>query len=118
DVAAIAKTVDGAKDPASGKAWRVEVTQGPIMYPALVAENSGVARALSRASRAALGCAPEMYHATNAFDQGYLNHIGIEACTYGPGEAQYAHTDLDMASVDRTRDAAKVYAALIMQHLA
>ena len=40
DIAAIAKTVDGAKDPASGKAWRVEVTQGPMMYPALVAENS------------------------------------------------------------------------------
>ena len=117
DIAAIAKTVDGAKDPASGKAWRVEVTQGPMMYPALVAENSGVARALSRASQTALGSAPEMYHATNAFDQGFLNHIGIEACTYGPGEAKYAHTDLDMASVDRTRDAAKVYATLIMQHL-
>ena len=118
DIATIAKTVDGAKDPASGKAWRVEVTQGPMMYPALVAENSGVARALSQASQTALGSAPEMYYATNAFDQGFLNHVGIEACTYGPGEAQYAHTDLDMASVNRTRDAARVYAALIMQHLA
>ena len=43
DIAAITKTVDGAKDPASGKAWRVELTQGPMMYPALVGENSGVA---------------------------------------------------------------------------
>ena len=36
----------------------------------------------------------------------------------GPAKRKYAHTDLDMASVDRTRDAARVYAALIMQYLA
>ena len=117
DIAAIAKTVDGALDPASGKAWRVEVTQGAMMYPSLVAEDSSVVRALVQASQTALGSAPDLYYATNAFDQGYLNHIGIEACTFGPGEAKYAHTDLDMASVDRTRDAAKVYATLILQHL-
>ena len=58
-----------------------------------------------------------LFYQTNAFDQGYLNHIGIETCSYGPGEEKYAHTDLDMASVDRTRDAAKVYAALILQRL-
>jgi acetylornithine deacetylase len=117
DIAAIAKTVDGAPDPASGKAWGVDVGQGPMMYPSLVAEDSVIVRALAQASRAALGAAPEMHYATNAFDQGFLNHIGIEACTYGPGEARFAHTDLDMASVDRTRDAAMVYAALIMQRL-
>jgi acetylornithine deacetylase/succinyl-diaminopimelate desuccinylase-like protein len=117
DIAAIAKTVDGAYDPASGKAWRVDVMQGAMMYPSLVAEDSAVVRALAKASQAALGAAPEMHYASNAFDQGFLNHIGIEACTYGPGEEKFAHTDLDMASVDRTRDAAKVYAALIMQRL-
>jgi acetylornithine deacetylase len=118
DIAAIAKTVDGARDPASGKAWRVEIVQGAMMYPSLVSEDSGVVRALAQAARAALGTAPAIYYATNAFDQGFLNHIGIEACTYGPGEARFAHTDLDMASVERTCDAAKVYAALIMQRLA
>ena len=116
-IAAIAKTVDGAPDPASGKPWRVEVAQGPMMYPSLVAEDSGIVCALANAARAALSAAPAMHYATNAFDQGFLNHIGIEACTYGPGEAAFAHTDLDMASVDRTADAAKVYAALIMQRL-
>jgi acetylornithine deacetylase/succinyl-diaminopimelate desuccinylase-like protein len=74
-------------------------------------------RALINASEHALGVTPLTYYASNAFDQGYLNHIGIEACTYGPGEEKYAHTDLDMASVDRTRDAAKVYAALIVPRL-
>jgi acetylornithine deacetylase/succinyl-diaminopimelate desuccinylase-like protein len=117
EIAAVAMTVNGANDPASGKPWRVELVKGPMMYPSLVAESSQVVRALIRASRAALGVAPELFYQTNAFDQGYLNHIGIEACTYGPGEEKYAHTDLDMASVDRTRDAAKVYAALVLQHL-
>jgi acetylornithine deacetylase/succinyl-diaminopimelate desuccinylase-like protein len=118
DIAAIAKTMDGARDPASGKIWRVEVVQGAMMYPSLVSEDSGVVRALAQAAQAALGAAPAIYYATNAFDQGFLNHIGIEACAYGPGEARFAHTDLDMASVERTCDAAKVYAALIMQRLA
>jgi acetylornithine deacetylase/succinyl-diaminopimelate desuccinylase-like protein len=118
EIVAIAKTVDGLKDPASGKPWRVEVTKGPFMYPSLVTESSEVVGALVHASQAALSVTPEMFYQTNAFDQGYLNHIGIETCSYGPGEEKYAHTDLDMASVDRTRDAAKVYAALILQRLA
>jgi acetylornithine deacetylase/succinyl-diaminopimelate desuccinylase-like protein len=110
--------VDGEADPASGKPWRVEVAQGAMMHPSLVAADSRVVRALGEASRTALGAAPDTCYATNAFDQGFLNHIGIEACTYGPGEAAFAHTDLDMASVDRTRDAARVYAALMLQRLA
>jgi acetylornithine deacetylase/succinyl-diaminopimelate desuccinylase-like protein len=116
--AAIAMTVDGVKDPASGKPWRVEVVKGPFMYASLVSDSSAVVGALRRASQTVLGTAPETFYQTNAFDQGYLNHIGIEACSYGPGEEKYAHTDLDMASVDRTRDAAKVYAAMIVQRLA
>ena len=88
------------------------------MYPSLVTKDSAVVLALAQASSAAIGVAPETYYATNAFDQGFLNHIGIQACTYGPGEEKFAHTDLDMASVDRTLDAAKVYAALMLQRLA
>jgi acetylornithine deacetylase/succinyl-diaminopimelate desuccinylase-like protein len=118
EIAAIAASVDGMNDPASGKPWRVEVVKGPMMYPSLVDESSEVVRSLSAASRTVLGSAPPLFYQTNAFDQGYLNHIGIAACTYGPGEEKYAHTDLDMASVDRTRDAAKVIATWIIQRLA
>jgi acetylornithine deacetylase/succinyl-diaminopimelate desuccinylase-like protein len=117
DIAAIVKTVEGGEDPASGKAWRVDITQGPMMYPSLVTDDSAVVLALAKASNSALGAAPKTYYATNAFDQGFLNAIGIPACTYGPGEEAFAHTDLDMASVDRTHDAAKVYAALMLQRL-
>jgi acetylornithine deacetylase/succinyl-diaminopimelate desuccinylase-like protein len=117
EIAALAQSVDGAPDPASGKFWQVETRKGAFMYPSLVAADSSVVRALIDASEHALGVAPPTYYASNAFDQGYLNRIGIEACTYGPGEEKYAHTDLDMASVDRTCDAAKVYAALVAQRL-
>jgi acetylornithine deacetylase/succinyl-diaminopimelate desuccinylase-like protein len=117
EIWAIAKSVDGAKDAASGKPWRVEIAKGPFMYPSLISDSSDIVKALTRASQSVLGMAPEMFYQTNAFDQGYLNHIGIVACSYGPGEEKYAHTDLDMASVDRTRDAAKVYAAMILQRL-
>jgi acetylornithine deacetylase/succinyl-diaminopimelate desuccinylase-like protein len=87
------------------------------MYPSLVGADSEVVRAVCRASETALGVTPATYYASNAFDQGYLNQIGILACTYGPGEEKYAHTDLDMASVDRTHDAARVYAVLAAQRL-
>jgi acetylornithine deacetylase/succinyl-diaminopimelate desuccinylase-like protein len=89
-----------------------------MMYPSLVGADSNVVRALCQASQSAVDAPPPTYYASNAFDQGYLNHIGIEACTYGPGEERFAHTDLDMASVARTCDAAKVYAALVVQRLA
>jgi acetylornithine deacetylase/succinyl-diaminopimelate desuccinylase-like protein len=118
EIAAIARSIDGAADPASGRPWRVEIEQGGMMYPSLVDADSDVVRALTRASEAALATTPETYYASNAFDQGYLNHIGIQACTYGPGEERFAHTDSDLASVDRTLEAAKVYAALIVQQIA
>ena len=113
----IVRNVDGAPDPASGKPWHVTTIKGAFMYPSIVSADAKIVRALSQASDSVLGVAPETYYASNAFDQGYLNHIGIEACTYGPGEEKFAHTDLDMASVDRTRDAATVYAALIIQRM-
>jgi hypothetical protein len=36
---------------------------------------------------------------------------------WGPGEYKFAHTDFDLAAVDRVRDAALVYAALILRRL-
>jgi acetylornithine deacetylase/succinyl-diaminopimelate desuccinylase-like protein len=109
--------VDGIKDPVSGKPWSVEVKLGPFMYPSLVTTESGIVKAVTEASLAMTGTAPETYYHTSAFDQGYLNHVGIECCNYGPGEAQFAHTDLDMASVDRSFDAAKVIAYMIVRRL-
>jgi len=113
----VAKSVEDWPDPASGKPFRVEVKLGPFMYPSLVTTQSPVVQELFAASRAALGAEPETFYSPAAFDQGYLNHVGIPTVNWGPGEYKFAHTDFDLASVNRVRDAALVYATMILRRL-
>jgi acetylornithine deacetylase/succinyl-diaminopimelate desuccinylase-like protein len=117
EIERIAKQVEAFKDPVSRKGYGVEVRLGPFMYPSLVTEDSPVVRALLRASEVMLGKAVDTYYSPSAFDQGYLNHVGIPTANFGAGEHQYAHTDFDMASVERTTDAARVYAFMMLSHL-
>jgi acetylornithine deacetylase/succinyl-diaminopimelate desuccinylase-like protein len=117
EIARVASAVDGWKDPVSGKPLRVEVEKGPVMYPSLVTADSPVVRLLSAGCEAMLGAAPESFYGQSAHDQGYLNHVGIPTANFGSGEQAFAHTDLDMASVDKTFDAAKVYAWMIASYL-
>lgn len=117
EIRAAAMGVDGMKDPVSGKPLSVEVRLGPFMYPSLVTNESEIVTAITEASLAMTGTAPETIYNPSAFDQGFLNHVGIACCNYGPGEHQFAHTDLDMASVDRAFDAAKVIAFMIARRL-
>ena len=117
EISAIAKSVESMTDPVSGKSWRVECVKGPFMYPHLVAEDSEIIRMTGDASQAMLGYRPETHFGQSAFDQGYLNHVGIQTANYGPGEDQFAHTDFDMASIDRTVDGTKVYALMVCDYL-
>lgn len=117
DIANCASAVALESDPASGKTCTIDVAKGAFMYPSLVEADDAVVGAVVAASLAMTGRTPPMYYAPSAFDQGYLNHIGIATCSYGPGEYQFAHTDLDMASIDRTFEAAKVYSFLALRHL-
>jgi acetylornithine deacetylase/succinyl-diaminopimelate desuccinylase-like protein len=87
------------------------------MYPSLVTTESPIVRALLRASQVMLGHEVETYFSPSAFDQGYLNHVGIRTANFGAGEHQYAHTDYDMASVERTTDAARVFAFMMLDYL-
>ena len=113
EIRTLAMQVDGMQDPASGKPWRVEVELGPFMYPNLVAPDAPVVQALQSAARQMVGHEMVTWYAPSAFDQGYLNHIGIATLNFGAGEHAFAHTDLDMASVDRVTEAARVLAGLI-----
>jgi acetylornithine deacetylase len=118
EIERVAMQVDGLPDPVSQKPFRVKVARGPMMHPSLIAIDSPVAVALRRACRVMLGHEPEAIYGQSAFDQGYLNHIGIPTANFGPGEERFAHTDNDVASLERTFDAARVYAFLIADHLA
>ena len=113
----LAMQVDGMKDPPSGLPWRIEVKQGPFMYPSLVTTDSPVVKLIGEAASAMLGAPPETFYTTTAFDQGYLNHMGIPCANYGCGEDRFAHTDQDCASVDRTADTARVFAWMIAHYL-
>jgi acetylornithine deacetylase/succinyl-diaminopimelate desuccinylase-like protein len=117
EIERIAKEVESFKDPVSGKNFSVDVRMGPYMYPSLVTTESPIVRALLRASQVMLGHEVETYFSPSAFDQGYLNHVGIPTANFGAGEHQYAHTDYDMASVERTTDAARVFAFMMLEYL-
>jgi acetylornithine deacetylase len=117
EIERIAKEIEQVKDPVGGKNYSVDVRLGPFMYPSLVTVDSPVVRAIMRASEAMLGAPVETYYSPSAFDQGYLNHVGIVTANFGAGEHQYAHTDYDMASVERTTDAARVYAFMVLDYL-
>ncbi len=114
----IAREIEQFKDPVSGKNFTVDFRRGAFMYPSLVTADSPIVRAILRASEVMLGHAVETYYSPAAFDQGYLNHVGIPTANFGAGEHQYAHTDFDMASVERTTDAARVYAFMMLDYLA
>jgi acetylornithine deacetylase/succinyl-diaminopimelate desuccinylase-like protein len=114
----IAKTIESFKDPVSGKSFTLDMRLGPFMYPSLVAIDSPVVQALLHGSEIMLGKSAETYYSPSAFDQGYLNHVGIPTANFGAGEHQWAHTDYDMASVERTTDAARVYAFMMLNYLA
>ncbi len=118
EIERIAKEVERIADPVSGKPYGVDVRLGPFMYPSLVTKDSAVVRAILRASEVMLGKSVETYYSPAAFDQGYLNHVGIVTANFGAGEHQYAHTDYDMASVERTTDSARVYAFMMLEYLA
>lgn len=118
EIERVARSMDDFRDPVSGKPFRVEIEKGAVMYPSLVTEASPVVRLLKAGCEAMLGAAPESFYGQSAHDQGYLNAAGISTANFGSGEQAFAHTDLDMASVDRTFDAARVYAWMIASYLA
>jgi acetylornithine deacetylase/succinyl-diaminopimelate desuccinylase-like protein len=117
EIEGIAKGIEQVADPVSGKRYGIDVRLGPFMYPSLVTTASPIVKAILRASEVMLGKPVETYYSPAAFDQGYLNHVGIATANFGAGEHQYAHTDFDMASVERTTDSARVYAFMMLDYL-
>jgi succinyl-diaminopimelate desuccinylase len=117
EISDVARRLKTMRDPASGKSWDVDVVLGPYMYASTSDPNGPGVTLISRALRDTLHREPEFVHSFNAFDQGYLNHVGIDALNFGAGENRYAHTDLDMASVTRVREAAEVFALAILRQV-
>jgi len=118
EIEKVAKAVDGMLDPVSKKPFRVTVTKGAFMHPSLLTRDAPVVRQLLKSCVAMLGREPETVYGKSAFDQGFLNHVGISTANFGPGEEKFAHTDNDVASVERTFDASRVFAFFAADYLA
>ena len=107
--------------PEDWEHFRVLLEQGCLRIPGLasapVRQHVNGPESFTPDGRYMLGEAPESFYGQSAHDQGYLNAAGISTANFGSGEQAFAHTDLDMASVDKTFDAAKVYAWMIASYL-
>jgi acetylornithine deacetylase len=98
--------------------YGVAVTRGAYRYPAALAEDSRLARAIQAASRAVRGREAETFYSHAALDAGYLARSGIEATMWGPGDLRFAHTDAEVVSLQEVGDAAKMYAYLMLTEAA
>lgn len=101
------------RDSFSGVQLSAGLDIGAFMYPSMVDADSPIVKAISRAAQTEIGIEPRLIHLPNAFDQGYLNHLGIPAVNFGCGEYAFAHTHDDIASIDRTVAAARIFRTLI-----
>ncbi len=115
--AAATQCFDEWRDPVSGGTCTFRLDPGAYMYPSLIDEDALPARLVREGCEVMLGRSPRAFYGQSAHDQGYLNHVGIPTANFGAGEQSLAHTDNDMASVDRVYDAACVYAWMIARHL-
>ncbi len=113
--AALNQIVEAVKDLPG---YAVEVTRGAYMYPAALAEDSRLARAIHAASRAVRGRDAEVFYSHAALDAGYLTQAGIEAAMWGPGDLRFAHTDAEVIPLREVEEAAKMYAHLVLAEAA
>ncbi len=98
--------------------YEVDVRRGAVMYPAALAQDSRLARAIHAASRAVRGRDADIFYSHAALDAGYLQQVGIEAAMWGPGDLRFAHTDREVISLREVEDAAKMYAHMMIAEVA
>jgi acetylornithine deacetylase len=105
--AAIARAAD------IGPPWQVDCRRGPHMFPAEIAADGPLARAV------AAGCAarglppPAPFFSHGALDAGLLCAKGVEAAMWGPGETALWHSDEESIALSDLRAGAEGYLGLI-----
>jgi acetylornithine deacetylase len=96
-----------------GPPWEVDCRRGPHMFPAEIAADSALARAVA-AGCAARGLAlPDPFFSHGALDAGLLCAKGAEAAMWGPGETALWHSDEESIALSDLRNGAEGYLGLI-----
>jgi acetylornithine deacetylase/succinyl-diaminopimelate desuccinylase-like protein len=92
--------------------FRFEAKIAGFQHAAKVDGNGELAQALGRALAGVSGKAATCYMG-QALDAGYFVRRGVEAVSFGPGDARLAHTAHDMVSLAELETAARVYHHLL-----
>jgi len=98
--------------------YRIEVKQGPFMYPAEVAPDSRTALLMEKAFRSVNGNQPTQTYFNSSLDAGLLNRLDIETLMFGPGNVEFAHTSEEVVPVEQVALAAKIYSYAVLDYLA
>jgi len=83
---------------------------GAYMYPYELASEDRLPQLLQQGFEQVLGRPAEFVYRSGGLDAGYLNHRGIQALMFGPGNMAFAHTADEVVALDACADAAAVYA--------
>jgi acetylornithine deacetylase/succinyl-diaminopimelate desuccinylase-like protein len=105
--AAALRAIEHALDGISP--WKVEVREGPIMFPAELAQDSALLQSINRAHREAGMREPTTFYSHGALDAGLFAREGIETTMWGPGDMDQWHSDDEYVLVDDLLAGAKAY---------
>jgi acetylornithine deacetylase/succinyl-diaminopimelate desuccinylase-like protein len=97
--------------------YQVEVEVGAFMYPSEVAEDSELVGRLQQAFRATVAREAPLRYSHGAIDAGFLNHRGVSAVMFGPGEQELWHTDDESVAVEDIVLCARVMATAAFEGL-
>ncbi|WP_366658353.1 M20/M25/M40 family metallo-hydrolase [Fodinicurvata sp. EGI_FJ10296] len=93
--------------------WAVDVTLGPVMYPAREPADSALVRAIA-ASATDIGLEPpSTAFSQAALDAGYFQKAGAGAVMWGPGDMNQFHSEEEHVALSALVEGARRYRALI-----
>jgi acetylornithine deacetylase/succinyl-diaminopimelate desuccinylase-like protein len=108
--------IAGAAD--IGPPWEVACRRGPHMFPAEIAADGPLARAVATGCVARGLPPPASFFSHGALDAGLLCARGQEAAMWGPGETALWHSDEESIALSDLRAGAEGYLGLIETVLA
>lgn len=97
--------------------WRVEVKQGPFMYPCEISPDGPLAKAIFAGHRRAGLPSPSTFFSHSALDAGFLQQHGCEATMFGPGRMEQFHSDDEFILVSELEQGAAAYLGFLQEAL-
>lgn len=101
-----------------GAPWLVDVSRGPQMFPAEIAPDGRLARAVAQGCQLAGLSPPELFFSNGALDAGFFHSLGAEAAMWGPGDMSLWHSTEETIALSDIGDASRGYLGLIRAWLA